>query len=575
MTKPVYTYTFMTLRKKMKAVLASLAILVGFAFVFGYSVVGKSGDSDGRNQKPIGTLLAEPVLPHHLAQARRNTFIAQQRDALYTRRRAPRLTPRERDRSAWGRLAASRYALNLGLITGNDERDQAIRAEFTAEDGSFRSATYAEFLKLLGLRNETYYQDFIEEDRTIDKLRKTLEAASLLTPFEVDRNTRRVTDIFKVTYVTLTTNQLTDDVEVTADDLLEVYDNQRQLFREPERLRVKYVAFSISNHLAEVSVSADDIKLYYEERKDDDYSFNNTNAFETIYTPLADVEDEISGILKKIAATEITVTGAWAMSEAAIDEQVSSEPFQQIATQMGKTVRTTEYFSATEDVASIDAPPDFAKEAFKLTRGETIASVSYPISGPNHVFVISIDDRKAPYVPDFDTIYDDVQLLALEQKRDEAFTERAEEIRDAIKSELKQGAVFTNCLAAHRLEPIIIDALSWNQSPTNMVFPFNMRFLQQVTDRETGELAGPIAWTNGTLLLAHVADRAKGEPHFVQSISWEIAQNLSRDRAARLLHDLQQRIMSNDNVDAMLPAEESDTDLLASPTNAVEISANL
>jgi hypothetical protein len=328
------------------------------------------------------------------------------------------------------------------------------------------------------------------------------------------------------------------------------------MFMEPERMRVTYVAFPISNYLHDAVVSEFEIEDYYDRYSDDKYVIRDTNDFVTTNIPLEEVKDDIKATLEYDVAARLTY-------EAALDFVFMLAPrrdkngmtFGAAAMAENLTVSTSSYFAIDEEVEEPDASREFSAKSFELVQGDPEKYFSTPMEERNHVFVVAYHDNKEPHMPEFSAVSERISELVLERKKDEALEKKALEIRESLRTSLKEGKTFAAASKKFSLKSKETEAFGWLTVPTNICD--ELSFWQSVIARQQGELTDPIATTNG-VVLAYLSERTKSETGPDREFVMKLVEELRADYTKGLYAVLREQLSVAQDIPAKISDDTDD-----------------
>ena len=509
----------------------------------------------------VGHIDGQPVARVELMNAQREAYI---QACVSTGSRPPATDEvlQQLEDVAWATIASRRLAADLGIVTGDAELAESMQREFS-KDGVYNPETFQRFLfgilAPLGIR-PTEFDEYYRARLSASKLREAIGLSAWITPFELSQHMVQYTDTFDVDFVVLPLADHTNNVVATDEDVAAFFDAHADSFMEPDRVRVKYMAFPISNyyHLAEITDA--EVEEYFENNQDD-YQFTDTNDM-TIYMELATVR---TGILEHLTHDRATSEAEYI----AMDVVESLTPhhrtgkaktFEAASDEQGLPIQLSTFFSRYESPDDMAVSPDFVAEAFELDKDDPEHYFSNPIAGPEHVFVIAVDDVMPAHIPSLSNVFDSVAQIATREKQIETLGDIADDLHTALAASMKGGQSFTNVITAHKLAHQTTGDFSWFSPPTNAVYPD--AFISAISMHNEGELTDPIPWTNG-LAIAHVAKRQPGTMEMNQNLGTYIGQALRQQRSQFVYAEWETRLMSTrELVSSDEDDEEDDVDAL-------------
>ena len=521
-----------------KVVWGIFAVIVGGSFAFG-GLISKWGRKSEikNNQGAAGELFGEKIDSREFFQAK-YFEMGLRNDAGLT----PEQNEILRDRT-WKRLAAIKSAENIGLSVSDGEVGMTIQQDPTFhENGVFNKDKYVSLISSQLRVPISTFEDYMRQELLIRKIMQVMQSMAWVSPSELTKRLDDVSDIFIVETATITTNQLTKTVEVSAEDIKSFFTDNDELFRTPEKVSVNYIAVAISNHLDSVEVTDEMISEYYDKNLD---AYVSTNALEEP-TPLAEVREDIvvilsnkeAGFLANDAATDIVM----AMAPGRYTEGIRME---KVAENKKLTIQTTDLFSAYEPVAGIDAGEKFNQVAFKLDKDDPESSFSDPITGKDYIYVIAIKERVESVVPAFDEVQEKVIIAATAAAKEEAVANKAKEIHDAVQTELNSGATFTATMQKYNVNVSTSETFSVYESSqeNSAIAP---QLIQHIMSLPQGNITEPVQTMLGTTI-AYVANREHSDVTTAQMLRPQLLSTISKYRANLIYSDWGDYILAKAN----------------------------
>jgi len=514
----------------------------GFAVVISVMFVGTFSPSKGgcfgdkRNSRGSSQLYGETVSPEEFNTAR--SFEMGMRSSA-------NLTPEAVDHlrlRTWKRLAALRTAEKMGITVSDDQVGETIcRDSNFSVNGVFSKERYRVFVeKQLGQLgwNMSTFESYVRQELTLRKLAGILEATIWTSPTELNQKLENLTDSFTVKYAVFDLSNTVGQVKVSDDEVKEFFEENKKYFEIPDKVSVKYVSFPVSNYLESVEIKDTDVKDYYDEHIED-YSIPGTN--DTVeYTPLEDVEDEITDILRynfatfkaKDAATEFVMTLTPS------DREQKAPGFDSVAGASNLVVCTSAFFAINEKVPGLLVDRSFNKTAFDLESDDPYRSFSDAIIGSNAVYVIAANEKAEARMPDFEEVRETVEPLARRASEKKIFLQKIRQTRDSLKKALGSGKTFTRAAEEEHLKvsttkPFTI--YETGMSETNDI-KYYEEFLPRIVSLKKGEISEPVEIKSGALLV-YIAERTPGDLMAMETLRPQLVATLDRYRAGILFDD--------------------------------------
>ncbi len=296
----------------------SFLVIVVFSFVIWGTQMPENSEQQAMSAP--GMLDGEPVKPEVFSRARFNTYLGL---VMAVGRAVPvnDELSEQLDHAAWQRIASLREADKLGIQASDQEVLDAIRFNpiFQGEQGQnqFSKANYdafaQQFLNRMGASKRDFEEHMREEIR-IRKLQVILERSLLVTPMEIQRTFHALSDTFTIEYVHLTPDLVADNVEVTEEDAMKVFDENPSFFEVPEKVDLKVVAFAADDYLADIEITDAEVREYY------DFNLDEFELSEEEQAAIDEAADEAAEDTTMVSDSEpVEDADAEEVEEAAVD----------------------------------------------------------------------------------------------------------------------------------------------------------------------------------------------------------------------------------------------------------------
>lgn len=156
---------------------------------------------------------------------------------------------------------------NLGLMVGDKVVSEKILSfpVFRDSQGRFSKAIFEQMLRSNGYTETTFIQS-IKHDVAATFLTNSLTEASFVYPPVVEalykvRNEKRVVDL-----ITVTKDAVTFDQEPTNEELMQYHETHQQRFEEPEYRSISYITLDPRELGQEIDITEEELQQVYEER---------------------------------------------------------------------------------------------------------------------------------------------------------------------------------------------------------------------------------------------------------------------------------------------------------------------
>jgi len=524
-------------------------IIVVFSFVIWGT---QMPDAAERQSNDAGKLNGESIPYDAYQQARFNTYLS---IVLMSGRAVP-VTPELEEQlhtMAWQRLAALKKADKLGITSSDQEVVQSIHSfEFLQQGGRYNPQAYDQFAQqfLAPMRaTKRDFEEHVRQEIILQKLRAITDRSILVTPHEIDRTFTTLTDTFEIEYVNLTPELVTDDTDVSDEDVLAFFNKEPEQFTFAEKVKVKAAVFPVQDFVNEVEITDAEIQEFYDFNLDD-YAMESeepdTNLFSTAvttYRPLEEVKEEIAQNLALKQATILAEAKAGEfVQELSLNHKEGRGVFDKIAATMGIELIMAEPFTARQLPAELEAGPQVVRAAFNLSDDDDYY-YSDPVSGSNYVYVLALVERQPERLPEFDEVKDDVKKLALELASYNALTEKAQEILEKAAAGIADGKSFDDTLATYKLTSEKPKAFTMNT--IEMDEEVASALIRHILVRNHGEFTDPIPTDDGNILLGYVKSRTPVTDMTADTMRPQIISTLRRQSSQVIFQEMQNYLLEN------------------------------
>jgi len=464
--------------------------------------------------------------------------------------------------AAWRRVAALRQAKALGLTAADKDVVAAIQQNpGFAPEGRFSQAHYNAFvqnvLAQLGF-NELQFEEHVREEIILQTLRRMIQQMALVSPLEVQRTFRSLSDTFKLAYVTLTASNVADTVKLTAEDAKTYFLANPAAFKIPEKVVVKYVEFPFSNYLAQAEVTEEAALDFYNENLDD-YALTNranaaTNALaagtnldataqapKSNYIPFDDVKTNIFDALRLRAARDQAAEKATDFVVMLTPDRSGNAPsFDEAAGKFGAAVKQLPAFSLREELPGISAGYEFNRAAFRLNQ-QPEEYFSDAVVGSNAVYVLALVEKQPARAPEYEEVKEQVLQKARANALNEALVKKAQDLREAVTKALEEGRTFDSAVKPFGVKPVWMKEFSvaGGEMETNQ---YTELILRGVMTRNAGEVSDLLT-AEDAVILAYVADRKPSDSTQFDELRPQLIDSARRRRGQVLFEDWQNSLL--------------------------------
>ncbi len=431
------------------------------------------------------------------------------------------------ERQAWEQLAACQLAEKNGLNPGSGEVQNALREAqpFQGPNG-FDINRYRAIIQQQGF-TPAFYEKLVAQQISLSKNAALVQTANWISPMELEDELAGMTDIFTVRTVSISNKFAAAKMNLTDDDYLKFYEENKESFALPDQVSVRYLEISASNYLNSVTVSEDDMLAYYDDNIDEYQRSTTNNATESI--PFAEVKAQIEKDLKLEKAIfcaetnlKFTIYGALAGNEAVSLEKTAKEK--------GVKIKESPFFSASDKLFWAQNAEEFIATAFELDP-EREDSKYGVVAGTDKVYVLELLKKTEAHTPDFEAVLNQIRPQALAKARSDAFTDYTEKLSGEMSELMKQGKSFAD--AAKEKAMNVSTSITYSVNTIrNQAFENSFSIAYGSMRLKKGEISEAIPTSATEALLVYVEDRKPGDALSAEMMRPQVRAGIARRRAA-------------------------------------------
>lgn len=556
-----------------KLLWASFLVIVVFTFVVWGTSIPKASKDASEASSP-GTLNDKPVSIKEFQNAYWNSYLS----VILSMGRAFNITPdidKQLRDVAWRRIVSLNQAKEMGLGATDDEVAQAIQSDkiFLTEDGRFNKAQYKYFVEnfLSTIRfTERQFEEHVREELVMQKLRVIASKAVMVSPFELNRTFHSISDKFVIQYAVMGSGLVSNEVKVTDADVSAFFEKNKESFTIPEMAKVKYVRFATAPFRDMTHVTPESVQEYYDSNLSEFMRFTNAaeeaaasaadtnDLMATRYIPLEEASPVISNILVKQMSLDLATDKALEFVTALTpDRDGVSRSFEDVAKEFNVLVESAEPFTAQSKVPGVDAGQDFNEAAFNLNPGAD-SYFSDPVRGNAFVYVLALENKIPPRVPELAEVKNDVKQYAQQQAISDALGNKAKELRDAAEAAVKAGQPFASVFTHPAVTVVTTEPFTASTGPTTN--DYSELLMRGILTRNKGEISDLLP-TYDAVLVAYVQDRTAGDPMTFDSLKQQIENSIRRQNTRLLFEGWQDHLLKEANfTPRALPVDEEEAE---------------
>jgi hypothetical protein len=469
----------------------------------------------------------------------------------------------EQNKLAWQRIAVDTFADRLGLRVPDQEIGEWISEQdyFKDESGAYSEARHEQIAKQQfgGTRNPMKALDqFLAREFMQEKMVRTLNDITWISPLEMREQIDRLTDTFDVSYVRITESNLTEKITVSDEEVSEYFTAHQEEFMLPVQRRVKYVEFPYSDYTNNLAVSDQEIENYYEENKASEFfQTMDTNTGTLSLRALEDVSPMIREFLLQDKAVQLARNDANNIVDRLIpDYDGNAATIDFAASSENRVLSTSEWFTQYGYLENLDVGHAFTEAAFSLDPSNPNKNFSLPINGADACYVISYMDEKEPSVPPLEDVNDEVREQAIADKTQKGLRDLAQSTLDSLKKAVKiEGKPITNAVAG--IEVVDLEPFGLIDTPDELLA---RNVADGLANRQSGEFLDVVPTADGYLVI-YLENRTPGTGEGTEMLRENIMMTSNRLLTQSLFSELPDYVLASGNLQTAmaLPGKQGES----------------
>ncbi len=374
------------------------------------------------------------------------------------------------------------------------------------ENGEFSAERYRQALTMAG-RSPAAFEALMRRDIALQQLQQGVVASEFATPREaavvmaIEEQGRRHSAVI------VPDEAFTDAVEINDADVAEYYENNKTRFLTEETVDAAYVELTKDAFTGDIEVSEETLRELYSSRADR-YASQEQRA-----------------------ASHILVAGddeaARAKAEEALKRIQAGEDFAAVAAEMSEDPVSAEEGGSLGLIQRGQLEGAFEEALFSMKEGE----VRGPVKTDFGFHIIRLDDIKAPELPAFEEIRDELAADYRAERAQDRFEEAVRSLADAAFRD--DGSLGT---AAEELDLEIqsIENVTRNAGPGLAGNAEVREALFSDSVLQDGLNSDPIQLSGERVVVVRVTDHQPAEPKPLDAVEEQVRQQLHGERATEI-----------------------------------------
>ncbi len=433
-----------------------LLFLVIASFVVFMVPDGGNPFSAMRGGVGLGKIDGKPVTETELIKAQKMTRLFR---TLY-----PQQTRQiDENREVFSRLVLQRRIDQMNIEVPMESVAERIKLNFAdPQSGKFSKEQYDQAVEYLNSRRftERDLSEFIEQELAREQLIRMVSLADMMvTPTEAKEVTRREQRRARASMVVFNGTNYTDRIEPTVEELQQYYTNNMASYRTREKRSVTYLEFPSSQFMQEAAASITNLQ----DRVDATYEFRKDSMTDDEGNPLPEAEarqqiretilERVSLSLARTAAADFSNSVAGQLSDTNLTLAAKADVLRSQALIRGIEAQTTPLFEQFGGIPNLDAGPEFASAAFRLTISEPFTP--QPVESGGSLFLMALNQIQEPEVEPYEAVEARVKSSFTRDRTRELLKEDAEAYLNSLTNQIQAGSTTFEEFAASQDKQIV------------------------------------------------------------------------------------------------------------------------
>src|SRR5690554_25405 len=409
--------------------------------------------------------------------------------------------------------------LNMQIDDHQLERQIVRISSFQDEEGRFQQDRFAQLIEQQGLSPQAFRAE-LKQDLLAQQLLGGLADSEFILPNEVNDFQVLVGQKRDYRYKLISAKNYLKQVEVTAEEIENFYQQQALSFQTPEQLRVNYLIFDPKKLAQQFTVSEEELKAEYDRYLSNLQNQQSDYSAAHILLTYANAEEKQQAIARLEAVKQ--------------EIQAGTTDFASKAAELSEDIATAKQGGKLGRIQAGSLNNNFEEALFALEQPGDLSQVVETEFG---LHLIQLTDKKDPELPSFDSLREELAQRVIAQPLRNATSEKLEQLTNLSFSSdnLKDVAQAANLdiqqsdwLVRGQLEGI------WAESAVSKaVFADDL-----VKD---GWLTQPLRLTDGRYLIAGRETYQPQQQQALEEVKDQVTAELKQQKAAELVSKLAQQ----------------------------------
>lgn len=398
----------------------------------------------------------------------------------------------------------------MGYRASNDQvRDMIRGIPAFQQDGKFSTEQYRRALLMAG-RSPAAFEQLIRRDIALQQLQQAVSASEFATPFEAAFATAIEEQGRRHSAVVINDEPFRQQVEITEGDLREHYEQNLAQYMTQEKVDLAYVEMSLDRFAQDVEVTEEALQELYSQRAGQFASEEERRARHILVEGDGDA--------------------ARAKAEEALERIQAGEDFAAVAREVSDDPVSAEEGGDLGYIQRGQLSGGFEDALFSLEVGE----MAGPVKSDFGYHLIKLDEIKAPELPDFAEIRDELAREYRERQARQMFENAIQQLADAT---FQHDGSLDNAASELGLEIKQVEGVTQRQGKDIAASEKVRQAAFSETVLEEGLNSDPIYLDDDRVIVVRVAGHQPAEPKPLNEVEEQVRQSLIAERARRMARE--------------------------------------
>jgi peptidyl-prolyl cis-trans isomerase D len=340
---------------------------------------------------------------------------------------------------------------------------------------------------------ESEFENSIKEELIMQKFQNLLLSNAFVYPDEVWQEYKKENEKVKIDYIYVGKKDYIEEVNATAKELKNYFQEKKQQYLIPEKRKIEYVLISPEELKHKIEVTKEEIERYYEQNK---------SLF------LVPEERRASHILLRLAedASPDIIEQTEKKAEDIFKKAQAGEDFAELAKKYSEDEATAKEGGDLGFFQQGRMVPEFDSTVFSMSLGE----ISEPVKSQFGFHIIKLIDIRSPHFKPIDDI--EVQTRIKKDLSETKSNQEADTIAQKIAELGKEKGELALAAKSYSLEAK--ESAFFSQKESVAEIPNSFAITENAFQLKVGKVSSPILLSNGYAVIKLLEKKDSYMPKF-------------------------------------------------------------